>query len=59
LLTPILRVAPVIEPPKRRRLIPKAPHIQPVLSRNQFDVLVGQVEISGITHQGDPAWRRP
>jgi len=57
-LTPILRVAPVIEPCKRRRLVPKAPYIQPALTRNHLDVLVGQVEIPGIAHQGDLAWRR-
>jgi hypothetical protein len=58
LVTPILRVAPVIEPRKCRRLVPKAPHIQPVLSRNHLNVLVGQAQISGIAHQGDLAWRR-
>jgi hypothetical protein len=58
MLTPIVREAPVIEPRKCRRLVPKAAHIQPPLSRNHLDVLVGQAEISGIAHQGDLARRR-
>jgi len=56
--TPIVLLALLIEPGKCRRLVPKAPHIQPALSRNHLDVLVGQAQISGIAHQGDPAWRR-
>ena len=59
MLTPILRLAPLIEPRKCRRLVPKAAHIQPVLSRNHLDVLVGQAEISGVAHQSDLAWRGP
>jgi len=57
MLTPIVREAPVIEPRKCRRLVPKAAHIQPALSRNHLDVFVGQAEIPGIAHQGDLAWR--
>jgi hypothetical protein len=58
LLTPIVLLAPVVEPRKCRCLVPKAPHIQPALSRNHLDVLMGQAEISGIAHQGDLPWRR-
>jgi len=58
LQTPIVRVAPVIEPRERRRLVPKTAHIQAVLSRDHLDVLVGQAQISGIAHQGDLARRR-
>src|SRR5206468_465336 len=31
----------------------KAPHIQPVLSRDQFDVLVRKPEVPGVTQQRD------
>ena len=55
LSTPFLLTAPfslptrVLEPPVRRRFVEKAPHIPPVLSRDQFDVLVREPEIPGIT----------
>jgi len=39
----------VFEPPLRRRFVEKAPHIQPVLSRDQFDVLVRKPEVPGVT----------
>jgi hypothetical protein len=58
LLTPISLLAAIIEPRKGRRLVPKAPHIQPALSRNHLHILVGQAEISGIAHQSDLAWHR-
>ena len=49
----VLCSTPGIEPSDRRCLVPKALNIQSVLSRDQFDVLVGHVEIRGIAYQGD------
>src|SRR5207253_1055392 len=46
-------VAWVSEQPVRGRFVGKAPHIQPVLSRDQFDVLVRKPELRGITQQRD------
>jgi hypothetical protein len=43
----------VFEPPVRRRLVEKAPHIQPVQSRDQFDVLVRKPEVPSVTQQRD------
>jgi hypothetical protein len=43
----------VSEPLVRRRFVEKAPHSQPVLSRDQFGVLVGKPQIPGITQQRD------
>jgi hypothetical protein len=57
-LTPILCLTLVFEPLESRRLVPKASNIQSALSRKQFDVLVGHVEIPGIADQGDPGRRR-
>ena len=57
--TPFWRTAPfslpagVFEPPVRRRFVGKAPHIQPVLSRDHFDVLVRKPEVPGVTQQRD------
>lgn len=59
LTTPFLLTAPFLpptwlsEPLVRGRFVEKAPDIQPVLSRDQFDVLVGKLEIPGITQQRD------
>ncbi|TMI45549.1 MAG: hypothetical protein E6H41_00640 [Betaproteobacteria bacterium] len=57
--TPFQRTAPfslpagVFEPPVRRRFVGKAAHIQPELSRDQFDVLVRKPEVLGVTQQRD------
>jgi hypothetical protein len=55
LTTPFLSTASflpltgVSEPPVRGRFVGKAPHIQAVLLRDQFDVPVRKPEIAGIT----------
>jgi hypothetical protein len=55
LTTPFLSTASFLpltgvpEPLVRGRFIGKAPHIQAVLSRDQFDVPVRKPEIAGIT----------
>jgi len=46
-------MARVCEPLVCRRFVGKAPHIQPVLPRDQFDVLVRNPEVPGITQQRD------
>src|SRR5437667_1737984 len=43
----------VSEPLVRGRFVGKAPHIQAVLSRNQFDVLVRKPQLRGIPQQRD------
>src|SRR5882762_7832594 len=43
----------VSEPLVRGRFVRKGPHVQPVLSRDQFDVLVRKLEVPGITQQRD------
>jgi len=59
LTTPFLSTASflpltwVSEPLFRGRFVEKAPHIPPVLSRDQFDVLVRKPEIPGITQRRD------
>jgi hypothetical protein len=59
LTTPFLLTAPfslptrVFKPPVRRRFVEKAPHIPPVLSRDQFDVLVRKPEVPGVPQQRD------
>jgi hypothetical protein len=56
---PFLQTAPfslptgVVEPPVRRRFVEKAPHIPPVLSRDQFDVLMREPVVPGVTQQRD------
>ncbi len=63
LTTPLLLTTPFLstwgsEPLVRGRFVGKAPHIQPVLSRDQFDVLVRKPELPGITQQRDAPRRR-
>jgi hypothetical protein len=53
LTAPLLRPTRVSEPLERGGFVEKAADIQPVLSRDQFDVLVGKLEIPGITQQCD------
>src|SRR5713226_2606447 len=53
LTTPLLPLTPISEPLVRGRFVEKAPHSQPVLSRDQFDVLVRKLETLGITQQRD------
>jgi hypothetical protein len=59
LSAPFLVTAPfslatrVFEPSVRRRFVRKAPHIQLVLSRDQFDVVVRKPEVPGVTEQRD------
>src|SRR5439155_17176106 len=52
-LLPAALLAWLSEPLVRGRFVEKAPHIQPVLSRHQFDVLVRKPELRGITQQRD------
>ncbi len=42
--TPLLPLTPICEPLVRGRFVEKAPDIQPVLSRDRFDVLVLKLE---------------
>src|ERR1700740_906469 len=51
LASPLSLTTGLIEPLVRRQLVGKAPHIQSVLSRGQFDVLVRIAEVPGISHQ--------
>jgi hypothetical protein len=53
LTTPLLPLTPISEPPVRGRFVEKAADIQPVLSRDQFNVFVRKLEILGITQQRD------
>jgi hypothetical protein len=53
LTTPLLPLTPIFEPLVRGRFVEKAPDIQSMLSRDQFDVLVRKLEIPGITQQRD------
>ena len=58
LLAPFLPPTCVSEPLVCGRFVGKAADIQPVLSRDHFDVLVGKLEIPGITQQRDAPRRR-
>lgn len=51
--TSFLPLASLEQPPQCRRLVPKAIDVHPPLSSKQCDVLVRQIEVSGIAQQRD------
>ena len=57
LVTPLRLPTPFVQPREYRRPVPKAPDTQPLLLREERDVLVGYAEVPGVAQQGDLARR--